>query len=334
MALLDTNYYTIFPGNGPGNIQDISPYHAGITSLNNSTSKATASATKSTFIDSVESAIKRAKIANADPAHFSRIDPITLKSVLEQTSNLKLTFETTELGESGSELQLSLSTFPEVVEQEGPGSELHLTLDTSSDVVEVTLVILDSHEAAITRMRHALSCISAPLDVVLAQTKPLGHYSLQGIGYAVFVRGNVFVKMTALPSYKELDTIAAEVDRYLKERAGGPKSLSKSRIESLGVLSRVVKVGETFEVAVKVAEAGSMTAFTNPGIVQLLEVDAENATFKFHGTAAGTIDIQLVFAHEDTLQTTTATVHVEVIDDGPENKQGPVEPPVKYHGRG
>jgi hypothetical protein len=249
----------------------------------------------------VDRAMERAKVANADHPRFSRIDPITLKSVLEQKSKLKLTSETVELGESGSELQLTLGTFP--------------------DAVEVTLVIVDSHEAAIAGMKETLSRISAPLDVVFAQTMPLGQYSLQGIGgggYILFVRGNVYVKMTGLASCDELGVIAAEVDKFLKDREGGFKSLPKPRVPETP--DRVVKAGETFEVAVKVADVGSMTALTYAGVVQLLEVDVENTTFKFHATAAGTVDVRLVFAHKDTLQTVTTTVHILVIDDS-KNKQ-------------
>jgi hypothetical protein len=177
-------------------------------------------------------------------------------------------------------------------------------------------------------MRQALSCISAPLDVVFAQTAPLGQYSLQGIGgggYILFVRGNIFVKMIGLASCEELGTIATEVDKFLKGREGSRRSLPKPRIELPETPGLVVKVGETFEVAVKVADAASMTAFTDAGIVQLLEVDVANTTFKFHGTAAGVIDIRLVFAQKDTLQTATTTVHVEVIDDGSESTQKLVE---------
>jgi hypothetical protein len=246
----------------------------------------------------IDRVMERAKVTNADPAHFSYIYPVTLKSMLEQKSKLELTFETVGLGESGSELQLTLGTFP--------------------DVVEVTLAIVDSHGAALARMKQAVFSISAPLDAAYEQTIPLGQYSLQGVGgggYILFVRGNVFVKMTGLASCDELGVIATELDKFLKEREGGFKSLSRSRIEFPEVPSRVVKEGETFEVTVKVTDAGSMTAFTDAGIAQLLEVDVQNATFKFYATAAGTVDIQLVFAHKDTLQTTTTMVHVEVIGD-------------------
>jgi hypothetical protein len=71
----------------------------------------------------------------------------------------------------------------------------------------------------------------------------------------------------------------------------------------------------------QVADAGSMTAFTNAAIVQLLEVDVENAAFKFYATAVGKVDIRLVFAQKDMLQITTATVQVEVIDDDSGNVQ-------------
>jgi hypothetical protein len=218
---------------------------------------------------------------------------------LQQISKSKLTFETVGLAESGSELQLGFGTFP--------------------DAVEVTLAIVDSHEAAVTRMRRSLTYTSAPLD---AAPIPFGQYSLQdGDSCILFVRGNVFVKITRSASCVELGTIAAEVDRFLKEREGDLKSLSKPRVESSGAHDRVVKVGETFEVAVKVVYAGSMTAFTDVGIAQLLEVDAENGTFKFYATAAGVVDIRLVFAHKDTLQTTTATVRVEVVGDSSENER-------------
>jgi hypothetical protein len=243
-----------------------------------------------------------AKVTNADLPRFCHIYPVTLKSVLERISKLKITFETIGLEESGSELQLSLGTFP--------------------DDVEVTLVIVDSHEATVTGMRQLLSCISAPLDVVFAQTIPLGQYSLQGIGgngYILFVRGNVFVKMTGLASCDELGVIAAEVDKFLKEREGGFEHLPKPRVPEIP--DRVAKVGETFEVAVEVADVGSMTAFTDAGIVHLLGEDVKNAAFKFYATAAGTVDIRLVFSHQHTLQTATATVHVKVIDDDSQNVQ-------------
>jgi hypothetical protein len=64
-----------------------------------------------------------------------------------------------------------------------------------------------------------------------------------------------------------------------------------------------------------------MTAFTNAAIVQLLEVDMENAAFKFYAMAVGKVDIRLVFAQKDTLQIMTATVQVEVIDDDSGNVQ-------------
>jgi hypothetical protein len=243
--------------------------------------------------------MERANITNADPARSSRIDPVILKSVLEQISKSKLTFETVGLGESGSELQLSFGTFP--------------------DAVEVTLAIVDSHEAAVTRMRRSLTYISAPLD---ATPIPLGQYSLQdGDSCVLFVRGNVFVKITRSAACVELATIAAEIDKFLKEREGDLASLPKPRLESSGAHGRVVKVGETFEVELKVVDAGSMTAFTDVGIAQLLEMDVENGIFKFYATTTGTVDIQLIFAHMDTLQTTTATVQVEVVDDGSESAQ-------------
>jgi hypothetical protein len=266
------------------------------------------SATEFSSKDPVDSAIERAKVANADPPRLSRIDPTTLKSTLEQISNLKLTFETVELGETGSELQLTLGTFP--------------------DGVEVALTVVDSHEAAVAGMGRTLSSISAPLDVVFAQIFPLGQYSLQGIGgggYILFVRGNVFVKLIGLTSCEELGVIAAEVDKFLKEREGDSLSLLRPRVGVSGTRGRVVKVGEIFDVAVKVEDAGSMAAFTDAWIAQLLEVDLENGAFKFYATAAGIIDIRLVFAHKDTLQTTTVMVHVEVIDDGYESAQRLVE---------
>jgi hypothetical protein len=261
------------------------------------------SATGHSPVDPVDRAIERAKVTDADPARFSHIYPVTLKSVLERISKLNLTSDTIELGESSSELEMTLGTLP--------------------DAVEVTLLIVDSHETAIAGMRQSLSCISVPLDVGFAQTLPLGQYSLQGIGgggYILFVRGNVFVKMTGLASCEELGVIAAEVDKFLKDREGGFKSLPKPHIpEAPG---RVVKAGEIFELTIKVADVGSMAAFTDAGIVQLIEEDVENTTFKFYATAAGAIDIRLLFAHKDTLQTATATVHVEVIDDDSENAQG------------
>jgi hypothetical protein len=143
-----------------------------------------------------------------------------------------------------------------------------LTLGTFPDAVEITLVVVDSHEAAIAGMRQSLSCISVPLDVAFAQTLPLGQYSLQGLGgggYILFVRGNVFVKMTGLASCEELGVIAAEVNKFLKEREGGFESLPKPRVpETPG---RVVRAGEIFELAVNVADAGSMAACTDAGIV-------------------------------------------------------------------
>jgi hypothetical protein len=72
-------------------------------------------------------------------------------------------------------------------------------------------------------------------------------------------------------------------------------------------------------VVIEVADVGWMSAFTNAAVVQLLEVDIAHTAFKFYATAAGSIDIELVFAHKETLQTATTTVHVEVIDDDAEN---------------
>jgi hypothetical protein len=253
---------------------------------------------KVSTMNPVDEAMERAKVANADHARFLHIDPTALKFVLEQKSELELTLETVELGEMSLEVQWCLGTLP--------------------DAVEVTLMVVKSHEAALAGMRQTLHCVSAPLDEVFAQTMPLGQYSLQGIGgdgYILFVRGNVFVKLTGLTSCEELGTIAIEVDKFLKAKEVGFESLSNLRVEFLDTPGRVVKAGEIFEVAVKVADIGWTTAFTNVEVAQLLEVDMANTTFKFYGVAAGMVDIQLVFAQKDTLQTTTATVHVEVIDD-------------------
>jgi hypothetical protein len=129
------------------------------------------SATEFSPADPVDRAMERAKVTDADPARFSHIYPVTLKSVLERISKLNFTLDTVELGESCSELKLTLGTLPVAV--------------------EVTLLIVDSHEAAIAGMRQSLSCISVPLDVAFAQTLLLGQYSLQGIGggsYILFVR--------------------------------------------------------------------------------------------------------------------------------------------------
>lgn len=256
-------------------------------------------------MDPVDRAMERAKVPNADPARFSHIDPTTLKALLEQKSGLKLTFETAELGENKSEVQWNVGTPP--------------------DSVEMTLVVVDSHDGALARMRTTLRCVSAPLDVVVAQEMRLGQYSLQGVGgggYILFVRDNIFIKLTGLATSTELGTIATEVDEFLKAREGGRESIPSPRIVSPQT-SRRVKVGETFELVVEVADAGWMTAATDAAVVQLLEVDTANAAFKFYGTAEGTVDVRLVFAHKSTLQTTTATVHVEVVsNDAQAEKMG------------
>jgi hypothetical protein len=171
-------------------------------------------------------------------------------------------------------------------------------------------------------MRETLGCVSAPLDVVFVQTVALGQYSLQGVGgrgYALFIRGNVFVKLVGLASSAELCTIATAVDHFLQAREGSPESIPGPRIAFPQAPSRQVGVGETFEMTVEVPDAGWMTACTNAAVVQLLEVDTVRATFKFYGTAEGTVDIRLVFAHQNTLRTTAVTVSVEVVAEEFEN---------------
>jgi hypothetical protein len=126
--------------------------------------------------------------------------------------------------------------------------------------------------------------------------------------------------MTGLASCEELGVIATKLDKFLNDKEGDFKSLPKPHVPEAP--SRVVKAGDIFEMAVKVADIGSIAAFTDAGIVQLIEEDVKNATFKFYATATGVIDIRLVFAHKDTLQTATAIVHVEVIDSDSENVLG------------
>ncbi|KAF8584756.1 hypothetical protein K439DRAFT_1109838 [Ramaria rubella] len=306
---LATTYYTAIPNSGPGTTANIDPEHRGITSLIQTTSFSMpapppAAVTEASAFSPVDDAMERAKVPNADPPRFSQVDPTGLKSLLREKTASSLTFET---------------VLPSQHE-----SVVHWTFGSAPEEVEITVIVFEAHNAAIQGMRTALHSISAPLNEVFTSTLGLGQLTLEGVGgygFILFVRDNVFVSMKGLPSSEKLGEIAAPVDAFLKKKEDDPKRIPAPPTEPGDLPTRQVQAGTEFEVAVKVANAGWMTASTDLTVVQLLEVDKASATFKFFAVAAGTADIYLVFAHEDTLQTTTKKVKIEVIGDSNEEAQ-------------
>jgi hypothetical protein len=247
--------------------------------------------------DLIGEVMELAKVEDADPPRFSQIDPISLKSLLERKSGMKLTVEE--------------------VDPRASGSEAFWLLGNRPAAVEVTLFSGNSHSDALQAMKDALDRFSAPLNLIFISRMHIGQYTLQAVGgrgNILFVRNNVFVQLVGLSSSKELGVVAEDVDGFLKERGKDADRIAHPRITHKQLPRHRVKIGESFEVAVAVAEVGWMTASTDAAVVQLLEVDPGRAVFKFYAGSEGTCDIRLSFAHEATLQTAVASVHVEVVE--------------------
>ncbi|KAF8584753.1 hypothetical protein K439DRAFT_1633284 [Ramaria rubella] len=221
--------------------------------------------------------MKRARVPHADPPRFSQVDPTGLKDLLERTMGAALTSEAVLPGEHRC--------------------EANWTFGSALGEVEVAVNVFDSHKAAVQSMRAALSYIFAPLKDVFVSTLALGQLTLEGVGgYGIifFVRDNVFIKMKGLPSSEKLGDIAGPIDAFLKEKEKDRNQVPAPPMEPGDLPPRQVQ-----------EKAGCMAASTDMAIVQLLEVDKANATFKLFAVAAGKADIHMVFAHESTLQTTT-----------------------------
>ncbi|KDQ55471.1 hypothetical protein JAAARDRAFT_79859 [Jaapia argillacea MUCL 33604] len=306
-----TNYYDEFYHTNPGNVNDIDPRQNGVVSLQPLALASTASPAASILpgtLASVELALNRAKVENSDPPRFTRIDYTSLKNAVVQKLAINLTTEN--------------------VEPSAQGSHSYWRLGSKASVVEIDLDVAETHDAALDAMRATLSCISAPLDVIFPSNAGLGQRSLSGAGgrgYILFVRDNVFVTLQGMASSKALKEIAAFVEQSLKDDevdVGGRLDAPILRGE---VHSRQVKLGETFEVSAPVEKAGWMDATTDLRMIQLINIDREQATFKFHAASEGSTEIRLVFIHEDTMQTTSIKVAVEIL---PGNKESPMlEPP-------
>jgi hypothetical protein len=240
----------------------------------------------------VDAAMECAIVKDAKPPRFSRIDPASLISMLEEKLGSTVTFKHVAPSAHGSHAQWNFGTQP--------------------NDVEVNLVVVDSHKAALGAMRGRLSCISAPVDEVFHQSIPLGQYSLQGTEHVLFIRGNVFVTLTGLPSSAKLGDIAKSVDSFLEKREGDIDTVPVPTLVQKPPPIVPLTIGQEFEIAVKVKDAQWMTTTFQPVVVQLLAVDEARATFRFCALSKGKVDIPLLFTHKDTLRTLTVTVHVEV----------------------
>lgn len=169
---------------------------------------------------SLDRAMDRAIVENADPPRFLHIDSTAFISLLEQKSGLKLKSAQVLARRDSHEMYLDF------------GIHLH--------TVEVTLFTGNSHNTALCRMREAVGSISAPLDGVYAPIC-LGQHALQavgGYGYILFVRDNIFIELVGLASSEELSKIAVDADEFLK---GGEGVIESPRIAQ-------GKVGEEFKV--------------------------------------------------------------------------------------
>lgn len=299
-----TTYYQIHPGYGPGTPANISPNHAGITSIQNFILApphpipiAAAAAPPAPTHDPVDDAMDRAKVPNADPPRLARVDPSALKPLLERKTSASLKYEK--------------------VDPRANGSELQWTFGTSPHDVDVTMGVFDAPDAAVHSMRDALGCISAPLDKVLVSKLHLGQRTLQGAGgpgYILFVRDNIFVTLRGMASSDELGAVAVEIDGHFKARQGDTRQQVPGPVIGRKPFEEhQVQVGSKFEVAIEVQHAGWMTAVVNSVAIQLLEVDKAHAKFTFYAVSPGTTEVRFVFVQETTLQTAITSVKIVVV---------------------
>ncbi|KDQ52224.1 hypothetical protein JAAARDRAFT_485542 [Jaapia argillacea MUCL 33604] len=299
---ITTNYYAQFHTRY-GTVNDINPSQNGITSLQPLTSASTSfqpAATETRDMSSVEETLDRAKVENSDPPRFTRVHYNSLQRSVVQ--------------------KLSIDLATQNVEPSEYGSRSYWRLGGEAGVVEVELVIAESHEVAVDAMRQVLSCISAPLDIIFPSNAGLGQRSLSGVGgrgYILFVRDNAFVTIQGLGSSEALKGAATLVDEFLKAAEVDGGGRVDGPIFRGGVPSdqppRKVTLGEIFEVVVPVDDAGWMEASTDIGMVQLVGIDRERATFKFHAAGEGSTEIVLVFIHGETMKTTSTKVAIEIL---------------------
>jgi hypothetical protein len=196
--------------------------------------------------DPLDTVMNCARVEGAKPPRFSRIDPDSLISLLEKDIG-SLTFKHIMPNTDGSHAQWNFGAQP--------------------NDVEVNLVVVDSHEAALEAMRDMLSCVSAPLDEVFHQNIPLGQYSLQGTEHVLFIRGNVFVTLTGLPSSAKLGDIAKSVDSFLEKREGDIDTVPVPTLVQKPPPIGPLTIGQEFEIAVKVKDAQWMTTTFQPVVV-------------------------------------------------------------------
>ncbi|KDQ52225.1 hypothetical protein JAAARDRAFT_485569 [Jaapia argillacea MUCL 33604] len=299
-----TNYYARYKTR-PGTVSDIDIKQAGIVSLENFPPAARSSQPLAILPgdeSSVEATLDRSKVPNPDPPRFTRVNYTSLQNLATQKLSLKLVMQD--------------------VEPTASGCHSYWRFGDGESMVEISLAVVESQEAAVDAMRGVLSCISAPLDVIFPSNAGLGQRSLSvvggGRGYILFVRDNVFVSMQGLESSEGLKEMAGLADQALKDlevdtggRVDGP--ILRGGAPTDDQPPRKVKLGEMFEVTVPVDDAGWMEASADIGVVQLVNIDKEHATFKFHAAGEGTTEIVLAFVHGETLKTTSVKVAVEVL---------------------
>ncbi|KDQ55476.1 hypothetical protein JAAARDRAFT_195846 [Jaapia argillacea MUCL 33604] len=299
-----TNYYTAYYHTRPGNVHDIHPTQVGVVGLLTLASTASrAVSIEPRSLTSVELAVDRAKVDKSDPPHLTRVNYNSLQKAMVQKLGINLTTQS--------------------VQSSSQGSRSYWRLGSDSSMVEIELHVTETPDAAVGAMQEALSCVSAPLDVIFPSNSGLGQCSLSGVGgrgYILFVRDNVFVTLQGMASSEDLKEIAGFVDQSLKDDEVDVGVQLEAPILRGEVQGRQVKSGEIFEVTAPVEKAGWMDASVDLRMIQLINVDREHATFKFHAAGEGSTEIQLVFIHEDTMQTTSIKVAIEIwprSDDNP-----------------
>ncbi|KDQ55473.1 hypothetical protein JAAARDRAFT_195844 [Jaapia argillacea MUCL 33604] len=294
---ITTNYYTTYYHTLPGNVNDIHPTQVGVVGLLTLASTASrAVSTKPSSLTPVELAMDRAKVDKSDTPHLTRVNYNSLQKAVVQKLGIILNIQN--------------------VQSSAQGSRSYWRLGSDSSMVEIELYVAKTNDAAVAAMQEALSCVSAPLYTIFPSNAGLGQRSLSGVGghgYILFVRDNVFVTLQGMASSYDLEKeIAGFVDQSLKDDEVDEGGQLEVPIVSGKVSDRQVKSGETFEVTVPVEKAGWMDASVDLRMIQLINIDQEHATFKFHAASQGSTEITLVFIHQDTMQTTSIKVAIEI----------------------
>jgi len=187
----------------------------------------------------------------------------------------------------------------------------------------VEIFVLPDHQAAIGQLRDHLSGYNIPVNQVFTSPKSSaqkGQFNLQtstSYGIILLVSGNHFIRVSGDAPAEELDaSLAGPLYKYINDGAVDPEQSFVPMIKSVSDHSGEVRVGEEIRIQVEVEDAGFLGVDNDVGNIIHIhsEGDEKAKTLSFLAVSPGEEKLFLSFAHGATLNTTSRTIAVKVVE--------------------